>query len=168
MLFAKAAWRIPRPRPVQFLGQPIEWVDSARYLGVTLDSRLTWRPHMVQVRKKASQRLSVLGCLLNRRSGFSIRNGVLLYKQLIRPMMEYACPIWRCAARSYVEQLQALQSQVFRIATGAPLYISGRQIHEVLGVPFFEEHTRALTHSYDSKLAGAGNPLVRQLGRYLR
>jgi hypothetical protein len=41
MLFAKAAWRIPRPRPVQFLGQPIEWVDTAHYLGVTLDSRLT-------------------------------------------------------------------------------------------------------------------------------
>jgi retron-type reverse transcriptase len=30
MLFAKDAWRVPRPRPVQFLGQPIEWVDTAR------------------------------------------------------------------------------------------------------------------------------------------
>jgi hypothetical protein len=47
MLFAKAAWRVPRPRPIQFLGEPIEWVDTARYLGVTLDSRLTWRPHIV-------------------------------------------------------------------------------------------------------------------------
>jgi hypothetical protein len=105
MLFAKAAWRVPRPRPVQFLGEPIEWVDTAHYLGVTLDARLTWRPHIVQVRKKASQRLSVLGSLLNRRSGLSIRNGVLLYKQLILLMMDYACPIWWCAARSYVKQL---------------------------------------------------------------
>jgi hypothetical protein len=55
MLFAKAAWRIPRHRPVQFLGLPIEWGDTARYLGVTLDSHLTWRPHIIQVRKKASQ-----------------------------------------------------------------------------------------------------------------
>ena len=30
--------------------------------------------------------------LLNRKSELSIRNGVLLYKQLIRPMMDYACP----------------------------------------------------------------------------
>jgi hypothetical protein len=78
MLFGKAAWRIPRPRPVQFLGEPIEWVDTARYLGVTLDSLLPWLSHIVQVRKKASQRLGVLGCLLKRRSGLSIRNGVLL------------------------------------------------------------------------------------------
>jgi hypothetical protein len=55
MLFAKAVWRVPRPRPVQFLGEPVEWVDTARYLGVTLDSRLTWKPHIVEVRKNASQ-----------------------------------------------------------------------------------------------------------------
>ena len=33
--------------------------------------------------------------LLNRRSDLSIRNGVLLYIQLIRPMMDYASPAWR-------------------------------------------------------------------------
>jgi hypothetical protein len=110
----------------------------------------------------------VLGCLLNRRSGLSSRKEFLLYKQLIRPMMEYACPIWRCAALSYLKQLQALQSECLRIAIGAPWYISSRQIHEDLGVPFFEEHTRALTESYGSKLAGVGKPVVRQLGRYLR
>ena len=32
--------------------------------------------------------------------------------------------------------------------------------------PFFAD-IRALTGSYDSKLAGVGNPLVRQIGRYL-
>jgi hypothetical protein len=45
--------------------------------------------------------------------------------------------------------------------------MSNRQIHEDLGVPFFADHIRALTDSFDSKLADAGNPLVRQLGRYL-
>jgi hypothetical protein len=32
---------------------------------------------------------------------------------------------------------------------------------------FFADHIRALTESFKSKLADAGNPLVRQLGRYL-
>jgi hypothetical protein len=168
MLFAKAAWRVPRRRPGQFLGQPIECVDTAPYLGVILDLRLTWPPHIVQVRNKAFQQLGVLGCLLNRRSGLSMRNGIMLYKQLIRLMMDHASPIWRCATRSYVKQLQVFQSKCLRIATGAPWYISDRQIHEDFGVPFFEEHTKALTESYDSKLAGVWNPFVRQLSRYLR
>jgi hypothetical protein len=112
------------------------WVDTARYLGVTLDKRLTWSTHVDQVRKKASQRLGVLGPLFNRRSGISIRNGVLLYRQLIRPMMDYACPVWRSAARSHIRKLQVLLSKCLRIATGAPWYISNMQIHEDLGVPF--------------------------------
>ena len=45
--------------------------------------------------------------------------------------------------------------------------VSNRQIHEDLGVPLFADHIRALTESFDSKLVGVGNSLVRQLGRYL-
>jgi len=42
--------------------------------------------------------MGMLGLLLNRKSDLSVRNGVLLYKQLIHPMMDYACPAWRYAA----------------------------------------------------------------------
>ena len=148
-------------------GEPIEWVDTTRYLGVTLDRRLTWSPHSDQVRKRTTQRMGMLGPLLNRKSDLSIRNGVLLYKQLIRPMMDYSCPAWRSPARSHVRRLQVLQSKCLRLATGAPWYVSNRQIHEDLVVPLFADHIRALTESFDSKLADVGNPLVRQLGRYL-
>jgi hypothetical protein len=97
----------------------------------------------------------------------SVRNGVLLYKQLIHPMMDYACPICRSAARSHVWKPQVLQSKCLRIATNAPWYVGNRQVHEDLGIPFFADHIRALTESFDSKLADTGNPLVRQLGRHL-
>jgi len=167
IIFARARRRFIQPRPVTLFGEPIEWVDSTRYLGVTLDRRLTWSPHIDQVRKRTAQRMGMLGPILNRKSDLSIRNGVLLYKQLIRPMMDYACPAWRSAARSHVRRLQVLQSKCLRLATGAPWYVSNRQIHEDLGVPLFADHIRALTESFDSKLADAGNPLVRQLGRYL-
>jgi hypothetical protein len=62
------------------------------YLGITLDTRLTWSPHFDLVRKRTAQRMGMLGPLMNRKSDLSVRNEVLLYKQLIRPMMDYACP----------------------------------------------------------------------------
>jgi hypothetical protein len=86
MLFFKAGRRISKLRRVKFFGEPIQWFDTARYLGVIFEKRLTWSTHIDQVRKKAAQRLGVLGPLLNRRSSLSNRNGVLLYIQLIRPM----------------------------------------------------------------------------------
>jgi hypothetical protein len=52
MLFAKTGRRIPKPRTVQLFGEPIEWVDDIRCLGVTFDKRLTWSKHIDQVRKK--------------------------------------------------------------------------------------------------------------------
>jgi hypothetical protein len=68
----------------------------------------------MQVRQ-AAQRLGTLGPLLNSRSGLSIRNGVVLYKQLIRPMMDYACPVWRSAALSLSRNCRCCSSSVFAL-----------------------------------------------------
>jgi len=156
-----------QPRSVTLFGEPINWVDTIRYLEVTLDKRLTWSPHIEEVGWITAQRMGLLGHLLNRRSDLSIRNRVLLYKQLIRPLMDYACPAWRSAARTHVRRLHVLQSKCLRLVTCAPWYHREWQIHEDLGVPFFANHIRALTATFDSRLADVGNPLVRQLGRYL-
>jgi hypothetical protein len=168
IIFSRAGRRFIQPRPVTLFGEPIEWVDRTRYLGVTLDTRFTWSPQINQLRKRTAQRMGMMGPLLNRKSDFFIRNGVLLYKQLICPMMDYACPVWRSSARSHVRRLQVLQSKCLRLVTGAPWYVSNSQIHEDLGVPLFANHISALTASFDSKLADVKNPLVRQLDRYLR
>jgi hypothetical protein len=61
--------------------------------------------------------------LLNR-SELSVRNGVLLYKQLIRPLMSYACPTWRLEARIHVRRRQVLHSKCLRLLIGAPWYLS--------------------------------------------
>jgi hypothetical protein len=166
IIFERAGRRLIQPRRVTLFGEPIQSVETTRYRGVTLDKRLTWSPHIDQVRKKTAQRMGMLGPLLNRKSVLSVRNGVLLYKQLIRPMMDYACPALRSAAFTHVRRLHVLQSKCLRLATGTPWYVSNRQIYEDLGVPLFANHIRALTVSFDSKLADVGNPLVRQLGRY--
>jgi len=94
--------------------------------------------------------MGMLGPLLNRKSDLSVRNGVLLYKQLIQPLMDYACPTCRSAAHSHVRGLQVLQSKCLRLATGAPWYVSNRSMHQNLGVPLFADHIKALTESFDS------------------
>jgi hypothetical protein len=88
------------------------------FFGVTLDTRLTWSSHMDQVRKTAVQRL---GCcdLLNRISGFSFRNDVLLYDQPISLMIDYMCPVLRFPASFHVVQMQVRQSKCLRIANNA-------------------------------------------------
>jgi len=84
MLFSKAGRHISTS---SIFGEPSHWVDTACYLGVTLDKRLIWSTHFEQARKNAAQTLGRFGLLL-KRSSLSVRNGVLLCKQLIRSMMD--------------------------------------------------------------------------------
>jgi len=76
------------------------------------------------------------------------------------PRMEVRCPHPRPGAAG-------LQSMCLSLASGVPWNVSSRQIREDLAVPLLAD-IRALTASFDSKLADVGNPQVRQLGRYLR
>jgi hypothetical protein len=85
IIVARAGRRFIQPPPVTLFGEPIEWVDTNRYLGVTIDTRLNWSPHIDQVRKRAAQRLGMLSPLLNRKGDLSVRNGILLHKQLASP-----------------------------------------------------------------------------------
>jgi hypothetical protein len=97
---------------------------------------------MDQARKKSVQRMCLLDPLLNR-SKFSIRKGVILDKQLIRLIMNYACHALRSAACTHVLGIQVLQSKFLGLVTGAPCYLSNRRIHEDLGVPIFADHIGA-------------------------
>ena len=102
-----------------------------------------------------------------RESDLSVTKGVLLYKQLIRHMMDYACPACRHAALTHVRMLQVLNSRFFTLLP-VSLVVSNRQIHEDLGVPLFADHIRAIIASFDSDLADVGNPILRQIVRCLR
>nr|CAD7257981.1 unnamed protein product [Timema shepardi] len=67
-----------RPAPLQLFGEQIRWANSAKYLGLLLDIKLTWQLHCTERLNKARQRLRILGPLLNKRSGLSTRNGLTL------------------------------------------------------------------------------------------
>ena len=98
----------------------MQWVDTTRYLGVILEKQLTWSPLIDQVRKKIAKRMGKLVLLMNKMSDFSVRNGVRLCKQHIRPIMDFVCPAWRSAVRTHVRRQQVLQSKCFALLLVPP------------------------------------------------
>jgi hypothetical protein len=122
VMFLRARRCILKPRPVQLFGEPIKQVDTSHYSVVNLDTRLTLSSHIAQVRKKKfTVTMGVSSSALKRKSGPFVKYGVLLYKELIRPMIDYACPIWRrFVAITHIGRLQVLQSKCLCLATGVP------------------------------------------------
>jgi hypothetical protein len=90
----------------------LPWLDTRIRVviwGVTLDKLFTWSPHIDQIMRMAAQKMGTLGPLLNCKSDLSVRNGVMPYKQLIRPMMDSACPAWSSSVRTHIRRLQVLE-----------------------------------------------------------
>ena len=78
----------PEPEiPPTFDGIPIPWKKKVKYLGVTLDKNLVFKEHIKNIRNKASGAINRLYPLLKSHSALGIKNGLLIYKMLIRPIM---------------------------------------------------------------------------------
>jgi hypothetical protein len=149
--------------------ESIHCIDTGRYLGVTLETLLTRLFHIDQKSKEVVQILGVLCPLLSRKSGLSIRNGVLLYKQLVRAVMNKHDPSEGPSLAPMSGSRRSINPSVFvLLPTNLLPQIGKWKIHEYLGVLFFADHITALTESFDTKAGGVDNLLFRKLGRYLR
>ncbi len=98
-------WRFTQPRPLALCGDEIiKWAKSVKYLGVTLDSPLTFKLHIENVQRKARQTKGRLRSLFHKQSKLSTANCLTLYQAIIRPQMDYACPSWAIAADTHLKK----------------------------------------------------------------
>ena len=70
----------------------LEKVSHIKMLDVTVSNDLTWNIHVDNIISKAGKRLYMLYQL--KRGGISQRELVQIYIAIIRPVLEYACPVW--------------------------------------------------------------------------
>ena len=89
----------------------------------------------------------MMGPLLNSKSEMSVRKGVLLYKQLIRPMMELRVP--RVEVRCLLPCPEATCVTI-QVSCYWCLLVRKEKIHVDLCVSLFVYHIRYLTASFDS------------------
>ena len=79
--------RLPRVEEADIVRKntKVEYVQSYKYLGVTLDSRLTFGKPMEAIRQKAFPKIRTLGCI---RSFIDKETIVHLYKSLVLSQIE--------------------------------------------------------------------------------
>ena len=85
---------IPDFDPIVLNGEPLEIVTSAKLLGLNLTSDLKWNTHTSELIRKASPRLYFLRQL--KRSRVASKELSVFYTTCIRPILEYACPVFKC------------------------------------------------------------------------
>ena len=90
---------------------PIKEADFVKYLGVVIDSKLTWKEHIKQVLSKSNASLAFLRRNL-RACSHNIKE--YCYKTSIRLIIEYATNIWAPHTTQDINRIEMLQRRAAR------------------------------------------------------
>ena len=120
-------------------GNQIPQGKTVKYLGISLDRRLTWRTHIFAKTKQLGLKFQQMYWILGRKSELSIAHKLLIYRTILKPIWTYGIPLWATASNSNIEILQRYQSKVLRAIVNSPWCISNKVIHAELKVPTIRE-----------------------------
>jgi len=98
-------------------GNVVKRVSVYKLLGVTVDDTLKWKSHVNFTCAEASKRLHFLKIL--KRSSFSIGDLLCFYTSAVRPVLEYACPMWHNSlTNEQCQQIESIQRCALKIICG--------------------------------------------------
>lgn len=162
-------------KPIFIKGKQVPIADSAKYLGVTLDSKLKWKAHVANKKKALEIKYRELKWLIGRKSLLSISNKLMIYKQVLKPIWLYGIQLWGCANESTIQSIQLLQNKILRDIVKAPWYIRNSDIHRDLKISTVREEIQQVADNYEKRLHHHKNPeipklmeanITRRLNRY--
>ena len=101
----------PHQRTYTFCGSKLEQVDSASYLGITVNSKLKWSEHISSISSKASRSLGLI-----KRNLWNCPRKVreTAYTSIVRPKLEYASASWDPHHKKDISTLERVQRKAAR------------------------------------------------------
>ena len=140
--------------PITINNMNIEVVPSAKLLGVMISNDLKWNVHAEMICMKVAARLYFLRQL--KRAKVPTNDLLTFYTTCIRPVVEYACPVFHTALPQYLsDQLERLQKRALRIISTNDL--SYRQALEVFNITTLYDRREAIGNSMFQEISNNNN-----------
>ena len=135
-------------------GHPLENKSVTDYLGVTIDSQLTFRQHVARVTSKA---YGALKTLCHVKASLPTVTRILLYRTLVLPHLEYCSAIWDPHTAELTSKVERVQNRAMRYILDRPPRTSSDSLRQQLKWQTLEErrkfHRAKLTYRILKELA---------------
>ena len=95
----------------------IAYKSNVEYLGVQIDSQLSWEENITVALSKISRGV---GMLKYSKKFLSLETVQKMYLGIVEPHIRYCCSVWGCAGDKILQKLQKLQNRAARIVTNSP------------------------------------------------
>ena len=148
---------------VYIQGLPVPQANSAKYLGMHLDRKLTWEVHIIAKSKQIKKKTAQLYWLIDRDSPLDLYCKRLLYNQIIKPIWTYGIQLWDCAKKCHRDKIQARQNVILRTLVNACQYSCNDDIHKDLNVKTVNEVIKDLAAKHERRLHRHPNDEALQL-----
>jgi hypothetical protein len=141
---------------------PIQRVETAKLLGVTFDTRLNWGEHIENLVTKCGPRIGLLKVLRGTGWGADPKTLLKLYKQYIRPVIEYGAVVLVTASKTNQERLQRVQNYALKVALNLPWRTNTLDLHFVANVELLSRRLPMLARSTINRISNR-SPLYEEL-----
>jgi hypothetical protein len=149
---------ITRP-DISIAGIPVPLVFHPKILGITFDSLLTFRYHLIDILLKMSQWLNILRAVSGSTWGHN-RETLLTYRALVESVINYSCAIWFPVCKpSNVQKLQFVQNAAMGLITGCHKAASEDHLHAETELMPVADHLAMLCTQFLASYMRTAHPL---------
>ena len=146
-------------------GHKVKWENSLKYLGVTFDRRLTFRPHIEKTCMKFDAVLRLLYPYINKQSPLSKELKIHIYQTYLLPVLTYAAPVTVKMSKSGFRTLEVKQNKCLRMILGISWqdFVSNRRLEGLSKVRSLSQIACTLDTRFKTNCAESINELIRDL-----
>lgn len=98
--------------------EKIEVVKQIKILGLILDDKLSWNPHIDYLKNQCIKRINILKSLSARNWGSSQKILTNTYKAIVQSKLDYGCTVYSSANEKSLKKLDTIINTSMRIAIG--------------------------------------------------
>ena len=132
----------------------IEQVSTTKYLGVKIDSYLSWEQRIDFIVSKARSKLFAIRRMMPLPKNVT----ETLYKSLVQPLLDYCDVAWSPGALKQVDKLERVQKLAARIVLGAPSTARSVELYKTLNWSTLDQRRRYHTATYVFKVLNGLSP----------
>lgn len=149
--------------PIVINSKQVPYANTAKYLGMTLDTKLRWKEHVKKKKEELNLKYRKMYWLLGRHSELTTHNKLLLYRQILKPVWTYGIQLWGCAKKTNVKIIQTFQNKVLRNIVNAPWYVRNEDLHKDLKMDQVKDVIAEHATKHDLRLRLHKNPEIRRM-----
>lgn len=152
---------------IKIQGEEIPWLRRVKYLGITIDSRLSMTPHTKTAVQSARTAALKLRPVLD--STLPIRAKLGLYKTYVRTRLTYAAPAWfALTSDASRKKLRSLQSKILRQIFNAPRFVRNTTIARDAKIETIEAFIAGMTKRLFKRADASGWSHISGIAPYHR